>query len=58
MEASINLKLQKFSSLKFSKSYRNYTKKYKNILEGSDCNRNEKYVLKNKTCKNSKKMYK
>jgi len=58
-------KLQKFSGLKYENLKENIVKAidiipkeyYKNILEGA-YNRNEKYVPKNKTRKNPKKMYK
>ena len=57
-------KLQKFSGLKYENVKENIVKAievipneyYKNILEGA-YNRNEKYIAKNKTRKNSKKMY-
>ena len=58
-------KLQKFSGLKYENLKENIVKAidiipkeyYKNILEGA-YNRNEKYVPKNKTRKNPRKMYK
>jgi hypothetical protein len=58
-------KLQKFSGLKYENLKENIVKAidiipkeyYKNILEGV-YNRNKKYIPKNKTRKNPKKMYK
>jgi hypothetical protein len=57
-------KLQKFSGLKYANLRENITNAieiipkeyYKNIIEGA-YNRKEKYIAKNKTRKNPKKMY-
>ncbi len=58
------IKLQKFSGLKYANLRETITKAieiipkehYKNIIEGA-YNRKEKYIAKNKTRKNPKKIY-